>query len=173
MKTNKLILLGLICLTVAMPTTAQNRNEKKERTERAVKEAIAAKQYKINVDRMQPMRGGGRQMGHRWGGGSRNLTTNYTLEIRNDSVFSYLPYFGVAYNAPYGGGKSLNFNASITGYTTRALKKGKIQIDFKTRSDEDNYEYRLTIFPDGSTSIHVQPMNKQSISFTGEMDTEK
>ena len=142
MKTNKLILLGLICLTVAMPTTAQNRNEKKERTERAVKEAIAAKQYKINVDRMQPMRGG-----------SRNLTTNYTLEIRNDSVFSYLPYFGVAYNAPYGGGKSLNFNASITGYTTRALKKGKIQIDFKTRSDEDNYEYRLTIFPDGSTSI--------------------
>ena len=85
MKTNKLILLGLICLTVAMPTTAQNRNEKKERTERAVKEAIAAKQYKINVDRMQPMRGG-----------SRNLTTNYTLEIRNDSVFSYLPYFGVA-----------------------------------------------------------------------------
>ena len=50
MKTNKLILLGLICLTVAMPTTAQNRNEKKERTERAVKEAIAAKQYKINVD---------------------------------------------------------------------------------------------------------------------------
>lgn len=88
---------------------------------------------------MQPMRGG-----------SRNLTTNYTLEIRNDSVFSYLPYFGVAYNAPYGGGKSLIFNASITAYTTRALKKGKIQIDFKTRSDEDNYEYRLTIFPDGS-----------------------
>ena len=62
MKTNKLILLGLICLTVAMPTTAQNRNEKKERTERAVKEAIAAKQYKINVDRMQPMRGGNRYL---------------------------------------------------------------------------------------------------------------
>ena len=28
MKTNKLILLGLICLTVAMPTTAQNRKRK-------------------------------------------------------------------------------------------------------------------------------------------------
>ena len=49
MKTNKLILLGLICLTVAMPTTAQNRNEKKERTERAVKEAIAAKKTNITV----------------------------------------------------------------------------------------------------------------------------
>ena len=49
MKTNKLNPIRLICLTVAMPTTAQNRNEKKARTERAVKEAIAAKQYKINV----------------------------------------------------------------------------------------------------------------------------
>ena len=46
MKTNKLILIGLICLNVAMPTTAQNRKEKKELTERAVKEAIDAKQNK-------------------------------------------------------------------------------------------------------------------------------
>ena len=162
MKTNRLILLGLICLTAAMPATAQSRSEKKTRIERIVKEAIAARQYKINVDRMQPMRGS-----------SRSLTTNYTLEVRNDSVFSYLPYFGVAYNAPYGGGKSLNFNAPITGYTTKPLKKGKTQIDFKTRSEDDNYEYSLTVFPDGSTSIHIQSMNKQSISFTGDMDTEK
>ena len=151
MKTNKLILLGLICLTVAMPTTAQNRNEKKARTERAVKEAIAAKQYKINVDRMQPMRGG-----------SRNLTTNYTLEIRNDSVFSYLPYFGVAYNAPYGGGKSLNFNASITGYTTRALKKGKIQIDFKTRSDEDLIRRGRTSLPKVSSLIRAKSLSRNT-----------
>ena len=162
MKTNRLILLGLICLTAAMPATAQSRSEKKTRIERIVKEAIAARQYKINVDRMQPMRGS-----------SRSLTTNYTLEVRNDSVFSYLPYFGVAYNAPYGGGKSLNFNAPITGYTTKPLKKGKTRIDFKTRSEDDNYEYSLTVFPDGSTSIHIQSMNKQSISFTGDMDTEK
>ena len=112
MKTNKLILLGLICLTVAMPTTAQNRNEKKERTERAVKEAIAAKQYKINVDRMQPMRGG-----------SRNLTTNYTLEIRNDSVFSYLLRMGIPSrwqrvsftSLPLGGGRFLtSYSLGIT-----------------------------------------------------------
>ena len=57
MKTNKLILLGLICLTVAMPTTAQNRNEKKARTERAVKEAIAADTFlfmdtKLRINRI-------------------------------------------------------------------------------------------------------------------------
>ena len=41
-------------------------------------------------------------------GGSKHLTSDYSLEIRNDSVYSYLPYFGVAYNVPYGGGKGLN-----------------------------------------------------------------
>ena len=37
MKTNRLILLGLICLTAAMPATAQSRSEKKTRIERIVK----------------------------------------------------------------------------------------------------------------------------------------
>lgn len=159
MKTSKLILLWLLCTIAAMPATAQSRSEKKARTERAVKEAVDAKRYKINVDHMQPMRGS-----------SCALTTNYSVEVRNDSVLSYLPYFGVAYTAPYGGGKGLNFNEPITDYKTEQLKKGKVRINFKTRSEDDNYEYSLTIFPNGSTSLHVLPSNKQSISFTGDME---
>lgn len=159
MKTNRLILLCLFCTMAAMPATAQSRSEKKARTERAVKEAVDAKRYKINVDRMQPMRGS-----------SRTLTTNYSIEVRNDSVLSYLPYFGVAYTAPYGGGKGLNFSEPITDYKTEQLKKGRVKINFKTRSEDDSYEYSLTIFPNGSTSLHVLPNNKQSISFTGDME---
>ncbi|WP_300700602.1 DUF4251 domain-containing protein [Bacteroides sp.] len=162
MKTSKLILLGLICMIAIVPATAQSRNEKKAQIERAVKEAIDSQTYKINVDRMQPMRGG-----------SRTLTTNYSLQVRNDSVYSYLPYFGVAYNVPYGGGKGLVFSEPITGYKTKELKKGKTQIDFKTRSEGDNYEYSLTIYPNGSTTIHVQASNRQSISYTGDMEVER
>lgn len=162
MKTSKLILLGLICMIATVPATAQSRNEKKAQVERAVKEAIDSQTYKINVDRMQPMRGG-----------SRTLTTNYSLQVRNDSVYSYLPYFGVAYNVPYGGGKGLVFSEPITEYKTKELKKGKMQIDFKTRSEGDNYEYSLTIYPNGSTTIHVQASNRQSISYTGDMEVER
>ncbi|WP_294586977.1 DUF4251 domain-containing protein [uncultured Bacteroides sp.] len=162
MKTSKLILLGLICMIATVPATAQSRSEKKARIERAVKEAIDSQTYKIDVNRMQPMRGG-----------SRTLTTNYSLKISNDSVYSYLPYFGVAYNIPYGGGKGLVFSEPITEYKTKELKKGRMQIDFKTRSEGDNYEYSLTIYPNGSTTIHVQASNRQSISYTGDMDIEK
>lgn len=159
MKTSKLILWGLICMIAAMPAFAQSRSEKKARIERAVKEAVDAKTYEINVDRMHPIKGG-----------SRTLTTNYSLKVRNDSVYSYLPYFGVAYSIPYGGGKGMIFNEPLTDYTTKKLKKGKVQVAFQTRSEGDNYEYSLTIYPNGSTTINVQATNRQSISYTGEMD---
>lgn len=159
MKTSKLILLCLICTVTAMPAIAQDRNEKKAKIERAVKDAIDAKEYTINVNRMQPMKGS-----------SRTLTTSYSLKVKNDSVFSYLPYFGVAYSVPYGGGKGLIFNEPISEYKTKELKKGKVQISFKTRNEEGNYEYSLTIFPNGSTSINILPANRQSISFTGDVE---
>lgn len=162
MKTSKLILLWLICIAAAMPASAQDRNEKKAKIERAVKEAIDSKDFKINVDRMQPMRGN-----------SRTLTSSYSLKIKNDSVFSNLPYFGVAYSVPYGGGKGLNFNEPISEYKMERLKKGKVKIDFETRSEGDNYKYSLTIFPNGSASINVLPTNRQSISFTGDMETKE
>ena len=156
MKTAKLILLCLSGMLAMQSATAQSRSEKKAQTERNVREAINAK---INVDYMQPMKGR-----------SRALTSDYSIEIRNDSVFSYLPYFGVAYNVPYGGGKGLIFNAPITGYRKESLKKGKTRIDFKTGNEEDKYEYSLTIYSDGSANIHIQPMNRQAISYSGELD---
>lgn len=162
MKTSKPILLGLIFLIAAMPATAQSRSEKKARIERIVRDAIDSKAYKIDVNRMQPMRGG-----------SRALTADYSLEVGNDSVHSYLPYFGVGYNIPYGGGKGLVFSEPITDYKVKELKKGGVQIDFKARSEGDNYEYSLTIFPNGSTAIHVRASNRQSISYTGDMDIGK
>lgn len=159
MKTSRILLCCLLGIITLQPATAQSRKEKKERTERAVKEAIESKHYKISVNYMQPMRGR-----------SRSLTSDYSIEVRNDSVFSYLPYFGVAYNIPYGGGKGLNFNAPITVYKTQSLKKGKTKIDFKTGNEEDKYEYSLTIYPNGSASLHVLPTNRQAISYSGEMD---
>ena len=162
MKTAKLILLCLSGMLAMQPATSQSRSEKKAQTERSVREALNAGQYKIKVDYMQPMRGS-----------SRALTSDYSIEIRNDSVFSYLPYFGVAYNVAYGGGKGLIFNAPLTEYKKESLKKGKTRIDFKTGNEEDKYEYSLTIYSDGSANIHIQPMNKQAISYSGELDVKE
>ena len=105
-------------------------------------------------------------------GGSKHLTSDYSLEIRNDSVYSYLPYFGVAYNVPYGGGKGLN-SAPLSEYTSTYSKKGNAKITLKVRNEEDNYLYNITIYPNGSSNIQVTPTNRQSISFSGEIDLKK
>lgn len=159
MGTSKFIYICAIYLICTLPVTAQSRQEKKEQTEHAVRKAIDSNHYKINADRMLPMRGN-----------SKTLTSNYSVEIRNDSVFSYLPYFGVAYSIPYGGGKGLIFNAPLSEYNVEYHKKGKVKVNFKVRNDEDSYTYNMTIYPNGSTSIQVQSVNRQPISFQGNME---
>ncbi len=163
MKAKKLfILAGLLIGSSLSPLMAQSKKEKKQQTEQAVRKAIEAKNYKINVDRAMPMKGG-----------SKYLTSNYSVEIRNDSIFSYLPYFGVAYNIPYGGGKGLIFNAPISEYTMEYSKKGKAEVNLRLRNEEDSYTYNITIYPGGESNIQVTPTNRQSISFSGKMDLEK
>lgn len=159
MKTSKVIYICVIFLFTTLPVIAQSRQEKKEQKELAIREAIDSNHYKINVDRMLPMRGNGKL-----------LTSDYSVEIRNDSVFSYLPYFGVAYSVPYGGGKGLIFNEPLTEYSAEYHKKGKVKVNFKVRNDEDSYTYNMTIYPNGSTSIQVQSINRQPISFQGNME---
>ena len=159
MKTAKLILLCLSGMLAMQSATAQSRSEKKAQTERNVREAINADHYKINVDYMQPMKGR-----------SRALTSDYSIEIRNDSVFSYLPYFGVAYNVPYGGGKGFIFIFLVAGFEINPGFSFFEAFFPVSGNEEDKYEYSLTIYSDGSANIHIQPMNRQAISYSGELD---
>ena len=101
------------------------------------------------------------------------LTSQYSLQIRNDSVFSYLPYYGRAYSVPYGGGSGLIFNAPLKEYTMDMDKKGNAVIKFSARSPEDFFEFRAKVFPDGTTSIDVTMQNRQAISYRGEVDLDK
>lgn len=159
MKTKNHILVLLLALLVGLPTlSAQTKKEKKEQKKEAVKKLIVSENYKIDVRTALPMRGR-----------SIPLTSPYSLEIRNDSVISYLPYFGRAYSIPYGGGNGLNFKAPLKEYSMEMDKKGNAVIKFTARNTEDNYEYRAKVYSDGSASIDVNMTNRQSISFQGDL----
>ena len=159
MRTKKQIFMLLLALLVGIPTlSAQSKKEKKEQKKEAVKKLIESENYKIDVNTAMPM-----------GGRSIPLTSSYSLEIRNDSVISYLPYYGRAYSIPYGGGDGLNFKAVLKEYSMEMDKKGNAVIEFIARNPEDRYEYRVKVFPNGSASIDVNMQNRQSISFQGEL----
>lgn len=156
-------LLSLVLLVVALMAlegcaTAEERAARAAEQAARVKVALTEKRYKIMVERMYPMRGG-----------SKNVSSNYSVEVRNDSLFSYLPYFGRAYQVPYGGGKGLNFTERIGSYRESQGKHGQRHIEIDVRNDEDTYLYTIDVYDNGNSDIEVQPRQRERISYSGEM----
>lgn len=153
------VVLGMALLVGgAHPLFAQSKKERQAQKAGEVKELLESGAFTIDVNRALPM-----------GGKAVNLTSPYSLELKGDSVFSYLPYFGRAYNVPYGGGEGLRFNESVTENDITYDKKGNATIRFKARTNEDNFTFDIKVFTNGSATINVQPVNRQSISYYGEL----
>ena len=123
-----------------------------------VNKALKERKYKIDVERMYSMRGG-----------SKTLSYGYSVEVRNDSLISYLPYFGRAYSVPYGGGKGLTFSERIGSYQEYQKGNGLRHIEIGLRNDEDTYLYTIEVYENGSSSISVQSRQRENISYSGEM----
>ena len=138
--------------------TAEERAARAAEQAKAVKAALQERNYQIAVNRMYPSRGA-----------SKSLSYGYSVEVRNDSLISYLPYFGRAYDVPYGGGNGLNFSAPIRNYQESQPKSNLRHIEIDVKNDEDIYLYTLDIFDNGSTDINVRSRQREPISFSGEM----
>ena len=138
--------------------TAEQRAAKDRAIAQQVVDGVNQSRFLIDVNYMQPLRGPMRQ-----------LSSTYSLEVRGDTLVSYLPYFGQAWNVPFGGGKGLNFTAPITAMQAEQTPKGDIRVAIETRNEEDLYLYYIDIFPNGSADITVHSRERERISFTGQM----
>lgn len=136
--------------------------EVKQDKAQQVKELIDSGNFVIEVNRAFPM-----------SGRSVNLTSLYTIELKGDSVQSHLPYYGRAYSIPYGGGDGLRFDKQITEYQVSYDKKSTATINFNSRSEDDNFKFSLKVYPNASATVFVQPTNRQSISYHGDLILEK
>ena len=103
----------------------------------------------------------------------RYLDSEYDLRIKNDSAIAYLPYFGVAYSAPNGGGEGgIKFAGTMTDYAIKKNKKSNgWDIHFKFKANETDYDFSLSVFNNGSTMMTVNSTNRDPISFNGEVVT--
>ena len=139
--------------------TAEERAARAAEQALKVKTALTQRRYKIDINRMYPMKGN-----------SKSVSYGYSVEVRNDTLISYLPYFGRAYNVPYGGGKGLNFSERIGSYQETQQPKGERVIDIELKNEEDTYHYTIKVFDNGNSSIDVQSRQREPISYSGEID---
>jgi len=126
---------------------------------RDVNSKVQSKDFTIEVKYANPS-----------GVGHINLSYGYDLRIKNDSAFAYLPYYGVAYSAPFNGEGGIKFAELMTEYTCVNTKKSDgWDIHFKVKSKENGYDIRLNMFENGNSTITVNSFNRQSITFYGEL----
>jgi hypothetical protein len=139
-----------------------SKEQRQEKKAALVKKKLDDKHFTIDINTMQPRRGPQQQLSFGW-----------TVEVKGDSLISYLPYVGRAWNVPYGGGKGLNFTAPISQYYVSYPKQGLTRIDILSTNDEDNYEYLIEVFDNGSASVDVLSREREQISYTGELHIDK
>ena len=149
-----ILLLVSVVSCSSMKTTPQKIQE--------VTQKINSKDFTLVVKYANPMRG--RQI---------YLTSEYDLRIMNDSAFAYLPFYGVAYSAPYGGGEGgIKFSAPMKDYTIQSNKRSNgWEIRFKVSAKDNDYDFFISIFNNGSAMITVNSFNREAITFTGELKT--
>ncbi len=107
------------------------------------------------------------QMAHPMSGQAQQLTTNYDLAVRNDSLLVYLPYFGRSYVPVIGGDGGIKFNTDLFTYKVKSRKKGGYEITLKPKNNRDVRELFLTLSDNGYGTLQVMSANRQPISFTG------
>ena len=124
---------------------------------------IESKDFTIVARHANPMRG--RQI---------YLSSEYDLRIKNDSAVAFLPYFGVAYSAPYGGSEGgIKFAEPMINYSAKANKKSDgWSIRFSVMAKECLYDIFMNVFDNGSATFTVSSFNRDNITFDGTVKSE-
>ena len=158
MKKIMMITLLALLMVACSSLTSAEKAERQLKTALAVEKALSERHYKVEIAIMYPNRGK-----------AVNVSPDFSLEVKGDTLISYLPYFGRAYNVPYGGGKGLNFTAPITEYHSEKGRKGESQITIKAQNEEDVYTFFLEIYNNGNASVSVRSREREPIRFSGDM----
>jgi hypothetical protein len=104
----------------------------------------------------------------------RQATSGFELRISKDTINSYLPYFGRAYNADYGSREvGAQFTSSNFSYTENTNKKGERNIVIRPKDNKDIQEVRITIYDDGYAYVQLSFNQRQSIGYRGQIIEQK
>jgi hypothetical protein len=108
------------------------------------------------------------QMALTMGGNTRQLTSEYDVQVSKDTINSYLPYFGRSYSAflnPDDAG--IKFISKDFNYKTTIRKKGGWLIQIKPKDVNEVQQLSFSISEDGYATLQVTQTNRQPISFNG------
>jgi hypothetical protein len=153
-KLKNILIKSLLALSIVLFSSTITLAQKMDKA--AVQKAVNSKHFVFKAQTVLPM-----------SGTTRFLTSDYEVRLLGDSLISYLPYFGRAYNLAYGEGGGIDFTSTKFDYEVRARKKGGWDITIDTKDVKNYQRLNFTISDNGYASLQVTSNNRQPISFNG------
>ena len=102
------------------------------------------------------------------GGKMVQITSSYTLEVRDGIYRAYLPYFGRAYNASYGGNGGVEFEGEPTDLKVdKNGDKRTITISFNIKNKDESYGCSLVTGGSGNGTLTITSSKRSTISYYG------
>jgi hypothetical protein len=147
-------IFNMSILFIALNTVAQAQEDEKAAI---VQQAVETKNFVFKAETVTPQRGRMRQ-----------LTSEYDLTMRPDTIIAFLPYFGRTFTAPIGvsdGG--IKFTSTSFDYSTGKKKKSRWEIVVAPNDVSDVRKLYLTIFDNGRAILRIISNNRDGVSYNG------
>lgn len=95
------------------------------------------------------------------------LTAGYDMKIVQDSINTFLPYFGRAYSSNYTTENGIKFISKKFDYKLKEKHKGGWDLTIRPTDTRDITELTYSISGNGYATLQVISNNRQAISFYG------
>ena len=101
---------------------------------------------------------------------TKALISDFGMEVRNDSIFSYMPYYGNTYSRDYTSftDSPMGFMQPMESYKKVKTRKG-FDINIKVKNGNDVIDLVFHISKTGDATVVASSINRQSISYIGEI----
>jgi hypothetical protein len=132
------------------------RKEREAERIEQVRNLLEKKTFVFNATHAMPL-----------GGGSIHLNYTFDAKIDKDTIVSYLPFYGVAYHAEYGGRNSaFDFTQPIENYKLEKDNDG-YRITFEAKNKMDHLDFTFYVSELGYATLNIISTNRQAMSYYG------
>lgn len=164
MRTNNLFRLTfLLGLTLSFLSSCLTQKEKQQHLV-LVDSLLKADHFKFVAQQANPLRAN--IVSPRL----QQLNGSYYMLVSKDTVKAYLPYFGVAQQAPYSSSENgIQFTSTDFSYVKNQTKNS-YEISIKPKNYDRANSLFFRISPSGSATLNVSSNHRDPISFTGTIE---
>jgi hypothetical protein len=125
-----------------------------------VRNIVDSSRFVFVAERVTPLRGA-----------TRYLTSRYDVVVKKDTISSFLPFFGRAFQAPMDPSKGgIQFTSTNFSYNVNPKNNDQWEVTIRPNDYPDVQQLFFNIFDNGTATLNVVSTHRDPISFSGHIE---